>query len=386
MGVNLVQMNIRWSKTSSLIGTTLFNIIVNLWVIETYSSATYLGLVSSLSGFSALIFSFLGGYLADSKYIMKILYLTDLISAFLCGIAYLAIQHISPFFIFPMIFLLNINVSLTNPLIKSLIANKIEKNNLIKFNSSLVIIGEIIKIVIPIISTFLYSNQFLSLKGALFINGVSFIFSFILIKKINVTDINQNIKKRSYITTIKYLKNKKIISLLLITGAMSNFILSGFNLVLPLYATEILNKSSYYGVFLSIESIGGLIGSLSTTIMPIDKDIVKERIGLLFTGLFLFVFCIFNSSIILMIICFTLNFFYVRYNIAFQSYIQSDVKSEHIGKTFSISYILSSLLLSTGSLFFGLLLSYSFIWTLIIISTGLTIINLIWVINHKKLN
>lgn len=368
------------SKVSSLIGTTIFNTIVNLWILEVFNSSKTLGFILSISSVSAFICSIIGGYLADSKYLLKILQIADLFSAIICVISIFFISNVHINYIYLVVFLLNINVALTAPLIKSLIPSVIKKESIISFNSTLVMFSEIIKIAIPLGATFLFQTKFLSINGALILNTVSFFISFLFIKRVPVKEIKGAIKFVGYRETIKYLKTKKVVTLLIITGGLSNFFLAGFNLLLPIFSVQELKNSIFYGIFLSAESIGALIGALSTKIFIVDKLIVRERMGLLLSSALLYLLIFWQNYMVLILLCFLLNFFYVRYNVAFQSYMQTDVDKEYIGKTFSVSYILSNILLPCGSLLFGILLDYSFGISIGLIATGLVLINLIWVI------
>ncbi|NMO79407.1 MULTISPECIES: MFS transporter [Niallia] len=373
------------SKVSSLFGTSVFNTIVNLWILDIFNSSHTLGVILSISGISALLFSLLGGYLADSNYLKKILLWADLSSAIFCIISVFLISSFSKDIIYLVVFLLNINIALTAPLIKSLVSNVVQKELIISFNSILAMYSEILKIALPLISTFLYQFDILTLNGALIINAISFFISFLFVKGIQLNELNSKSKLIGYWDTLKYLLNRKVLSMLILTGGISNFFLAGFNLLLPVFALDKVGNSFYYGVFLSLESIGALCGALSTKYIIVDKMIIKERIGIFFSGILLSSLILFNSKFLLIFICFILNFFYVRYNVALQSFLQTDVNKEYIGKVFSVSYILSNVLLPLGSLFFGYLLEDFYKLSIGVIAGGLIFINLLWVVCYKKI-
>ena len=72
------------SKTLSFAGTTFFNAILNIWVLEVFGSSKVLGNINGYIGVAAIICNLLGGAFADSRYLVRLLLWSDLIASLVC--------------------------------------------------------------------------------------------------------------------------------------------------------------------------------------------------------------------------------------------------------------------------------------------------------------
>lgn len=374
------------SKSTSLVGTTIFNISINLWVVSVFGSSSDLGKVMAVSGISTVMFNLIGGYIGDAWNKSKIMKNTELFSFLFCIVSSFFISENSLWTVMIIVFLLNMNSAISAPVVRSMIQNIVKKEELIRYNSKLSQSKEIIKVGVPILTTFLFGKGIIDIKDVFLINAFSYLLSYAMLRQMKVQDDNRstNKKKNGYLEAIFYLKSENVVFLLMITSLISNFVLAGFNLILPVFSTEILHQKEMYGIFIGAESVGALIGVFSSNFISIDKEMLKERIGLMFSGMILSLPFFYQSGILLMIICFCINLFLSRYNIAFQSYLQTHVPKNMTSKVFSISYLFAGFAVPLGSLVFGYL---GEIWTLeifLILSLGLVSINGYWILYMSK--
>jgi hypothetical protein len=374
------------SKSFSLAGTVFFNVCINLWVINTYGSTAELGKIMAIAGVSNLLFGLLGGYIGDILKKENILRIADLFSGLICLISFFIFSNINIFAVSIIVFLLNMNSSLSSPIIRALVPQIVQKTELIIFNSKLSGLTETIKVGMPVVTTYLYGQGMIEIKYVFLINGISFFISYFLITLIRLPN-NLNTKKNtntSFIAVLKLLKDNKILLLLMITSTFSNFIFAGMNLLLPTYSISILESNRYYGYFLAAEALGSLLGIYSSKFLHIDKNMLKERIGLFFSGFLACLPFIFNSGLLVILFCFSICFFLSRYNVAIQSYLQTNVPNGLVGKTFAISYVFAGIAVPLGSLFFGFLGEFFLKEIFLIISFGIVSINGFWILYMYK--
>lgn len=373
------------SKSISTLGTSFFNAAINILIVQIFGSGELLGITLAIGSFSSILFTIVGGYIGDYYNQVKLLKWIDIFSFFLCLIAIPFLENFKVSFLLVFVFLLNMNNAFTSPVIKSLIPALVTKKDIPKFNVRLSIVGEVLKIGTPLIVSFLYSINYLNIEGTLFINAMSFLFAYLFIKNI---DVVVSTKKKvnifsSYKIVLNYISNNVIFCYLIYIGFFSNIILAGFNLILPLYSKNILNNSGFYGVLLSLESIGGLLGLLSARMIKLDDNLSKERLGLLASGFLLLLPPVTKNYLSIMVVCIVLNMFLARYNVAFQNYIQKNFSSSLIGKVFAVSYTTSSIGIPIGSLVFGFMTKYQFIPIFFILSFAMIFINALWFILVK---
>ncbi|TDL95492.1 MFS transporter [Macrococcus carouselicus] len=383
------EINLLSAKITSVIGSTIFNTIISLYILSVYGSNSILGLTLSIGGMASVVSSLVGGYFSEGKEKTESLKIVDLFSMSCCILMIPLVKYENIWFILSLIILLNINNSFSSPIFKSLIPEISTKDRLVTFNTSLSSINEFNKVLTPILSTYLYSNELIDITSVLLINALSYLCSFIFINNIKTKKTNFKRKNsffKSYKENIKYIQRDKLLSYLLYTGFFSNFFLTGFNLILPIYSKEVIEDTSMYGLFLSFESLGLLLGVLSSNFIKLDEQLVSERFMIFVSGIFLLLPAFLYSSLSMLICCFILNFSLGRYNIAFQNYIQLNVEQKYLGQVFAIIFTISSMATPLGFLIFGIIAEYTITKVFYIISFGLISINAIWIILILKKN
>ncbi|WP_239773045.1 MFS transporter [Mammaliicoccus sp. I-M36] len=394
--MNKNELNLVTSKFTSGFGVTIFNTTINLYILTVYNSGEILGKVMAIAGISSVISSLLGGYLSDYYNKKSLLKFLDISSLILCLIAIPLSYTNNLMVILVLVFLLNMNNNFSSPVFKSLIPDIVTKDKIPRFNSRLATINELNKIGTPIVATYFFSRQIIDIQEVLFINAITYLLSYIYVNKVDIIDKNlAHFRKvsffQSYKSSYSYIHKNHLLAYLVYTGFFSNIFLGGFNLILPLYATEVLGNNELYGIFLSFEAVGVLLGVFSSNLIKLDEKLISERILLLISGFLLIIPSIWVSKYSIILVCFILNFSLGRYNIALQNYIQINVEKGYLGKVFAVIFTLSALSGPLGSVVFGYITNIFLKDIFIIISIGIILINLIWILwvikeryNEKK--
>ena len=147
-----------------------------------------------------------------------------------------------------------------------------------------------------------------------------------------------------------------------------------------------MHNASVYGVAISCQAVGGIIGALSIKKIKLDTSLRVERLGLVISCGLIMVLLFAVSAPALILAMFFLAAIITRYNIALQSLIQTNVEQKYIGKTFSTTYLIANLALPIASFLFGHLLDFSWKWLLIVVALGLSSMNLLWIIMKKRIS
>lgn len=376
------------SKTISTAGTLFFNAVIDLWVVQIFGSAKILGNTMAFTTLAAALCSFIGGYLADSSCRLRVLIMINAVSSLVCGIAFLEQKQLigKPLTVYLLVFLLNIGSYLSSPLFKTITSISVEKTLIVAFNRSITFASQLCTVLIPPAATWLFAKKIIGLEGALLLNGLSFVLCALLMVGLRKADgVKTAGNSNGYLGTIKLINNSGPLLFMALSGFILNFFLSGINVWLPYFTTKILHNASVYGVAISCQAVGGIIGALSIKKIKLDTSLRVERLGLVIScGLLMaMLFAISAPSLILAM--FFLAAIITRYNIALQSLIQTHVEQKYIGKTFSTTYLIANLALPIASFLFGHLLNFSWQWLLVVVALGLSSMNLLWIIMKKRI-
>lgn len=257
--------------------------------------------------------------------------------------------------------------SLSSPSYKSIIKELVYTNHIQNMNSVLETASRIIQVAGPIIALFIYNK--VGMRGALLIDGVSFIISAFIISLL--IPIVENKKEKKSIVTIhsvfknikegiEYLYSKKTIFYLILFSSICNFLLAGYNLIIP-FTNLMFSKfgQNIYGMILTVEALGGIIGALCSTHINKKLNEYFMSVFILLNGILLISLpLIYNhiSKIEIILFIFGLfSFFLSNFNIQFFSLVQIEVESEYLGRVFSIIFTIAVLFMPLGSFAFSFL-------------------------------
>lgn len=326
----------------------------------------YLGVYQISENIISIVFNPVAGAVADNTSRKKILLLTESISALICIlISLIANEQILVYGIILANIVLALTYAFFSTAFKAMIPNVIATDKILSFNSTVETIAQTLSVASPLFTYYVYAIW--GIRVALFINGLSFIASFIVLLSISeettssvsakidnsqrqtireaISDLISGIKQGfNYI-----LKNKDLLELLVLS-ALVNYFLAFYNFLLP-FVNAIFLDQKLYSQLLIFGAIGSIVGAfvskyINNTRFNLLLVLSLSGIGIIAIGIPhilevpLFVACIGNA-------CF-MNFLTI-YNIHFISRIQNNVADEYLGRVFSTVFTIAILFMPLGT-------------------------------------
>lgn len=372
------QNRLTLSKTLSFAGTTFFNAILNIWVLEVFGSSKVLGNINGYIGVAAVICNLLGGAFADSRHLVRLLLWSDLSASLVCFFIVGTGLVDELFWLYLLVFSLNASTYLASPLFKTLVRYVLAKAEIPKYNADLSFLIQLATIVVPPLATTLYTLKWITMNGAVLLNGISYLISFSALFSLRKIKLENTRIDFNYYAALRVLKANRTILFLVFTGGALNAFLAGFNLYSPIFATTIMKDPAIYGYLMSLEAVGGILGIVSLRWLEISQKIRLERyLFALAAGALILVYA-FTSIFWLALFTLILTFCLARYNVAIQSIIQQEISPKVLGKVFSLFFLVVNIGLSAGSFVFGALFALDHSKPLLLVAGGLLLIDLLW--------
>ena len=354
------------------------------------TSLSLVAIYQSLESVIGVLFSLLGGAIADSFKRKKIIITTNII----CGFACIIISFISQeqWLVYSIILtniILAFMSAFSGPSYKAFTKEIVKKDSISQLNSFLETTSTVIKVTVPMIAIFLY--KLLGIHGVLLLDGLSFLIAASLI--FFITPVNEEVETKENMTIrgifddlkigFTYVYSHKQILIIITLSALVNFFLAAYNLLLP-YSNQMFGSisSGLYGTFLTAEAIGGFIGAILSGF--INKSLSSKRLMLFlaYSGLMLMLvvplYYMFRNVIILAFSPALFSLFLSIFNIQFFSIVQRDVDNEFLGRVFGIIFTVAILFMPLGTVFFSVVLNSNNTFNLFIIGVSITILSLIF--------
>ena len=183
------------------IGNMMYDYANTIWLASLGSlGQSVLGIYKTTELMVSILFNPIGGVISDRYSRKRVLVITDLICAFLC----LLVSFITEktFLITGIIcanIILSITFSFSRPANKSFITEVVPENDILKYNSHLELVLQIITVTSPIISFFIM--KFADIRMALMINSLTFFIAALIVYFIPQKDFSYS--KSSGQITIK---------------------------------------------------------------------------------------------------------------------------------------------------------------------------------------
>ena len=360
------------------------------------TSLSLVAIYQSLESVIGVLFSLLGGAIADSFKRKKIIITTNII----CGFACIIISFISQeqWLVYSIILtniILAFMSAFSGPSYKAFTKEIVKKDSISQLNSFLETTSTVIKVTVPMIAIFLY--KLLGIHGVLLLDGLSFLIAASLI--FFITPVNEEVETKENMTIrgifddlkigFTYVYSHKQILIIITLSALVNFFLAAYNLLLP-YSNQMFGSisSGLYGTFLTAEAIGGFIGAILSGF--INKSLSSKRLMLFlaYSGLMLMLvvplYYMFRNVIILAFSPALFSLFLSIFNIQFFSIVQRDVDNEFLGRVFGIIFTVAILFMPLGTVFFSVVLNPNNTFNLFIIGVSITILSLIFSMLLKR--
>ena len=373
------------SNAISKFGDVLFDYVNTVFLSSIPNGGLWLSFYQSSEVFISVFFNFWGGAVSDSGNRKRIIFHCDLISGFICLI--LAIFIPNSFFIYAIILIniaLAIITSFRSPAYKAVFREIVFKEHINTVNSILEIVKEIVQIAGP--SLALLIANFFGNRIALVLDAVSFFVSGLLIKKLTILTTQPNKKhKKNTLFQIRegfqYILTNSQIMMIIIFSSIVNFIIAGYNLVLP-FSTYAFSGTTLkaYAVFLTAESVGGLIGASVSTFLKGEPTTNRLILFITLCGASLIfvqqLFQLSHSIILVATLIVLFNLFLSIFNIQFMTFIQIKTDINYIGRVFGIIFSVAILFMPFGTFFFQRIFDLKNPYNYLILGLSLVVISL----------
>lgn len=362
------------------------------------TSLSLVAIYQSLESVIGVLFSLLGGAIADSFKRKKIIITTDIISGFACIIiSFISQEQWLVYSIILTNIILAFMSAFSGPSYKAFTKEIVKKDSISQLNSFLETTSTVIKVTVPMIAIFLY--KLLGIHGVLLLDGISFLIAALLI--FFIVPINEEVITKDKMTIrgifndlktgIKYVYSNKSIFIIIVLSALVNFFLSAYNLLLP-YSNQMFGEisSGLYGTFLTAEAIGGFVGAVLSSF--VNKSLSSKRLMLFLacSGMMLMLtaplYFVFHNVIILSFSPTLFSLFLSIFNIQFFSIIQRDVDNVFLGRVFGIIFTIAILFMPIGTGFFSVVLNTNNTFNLFIIGSSITTLSLVFGTLFKRYN
>ncbi|MEE0950044.1 MAG: MFS transporter, partial [Streptococcus equinus] len=169
------------SSTISRIGDTLFDYVNNSFLASVnMKSMVLVGIYQALENIIGAVFNLFGGVIADRFRRKKIIILTDFLSGVIC--IFLSFVTSQTWLMYAIILanaLLALLSAFATPAYNAFTKEIVEKDEITLVNSYLQTSTTLVKIIVPVLSVGIY--KWIGIHGALLLDGVSFLFSAIII-------------------------------------------------------------------------------------------------------------------------------------------------------------------------------------------------------------
>ncbi|AEV95845.1 MFS transporter [Pediococcus claussenii] len=352
------------------ISSTMLSFILGLYILNHYSSGIIFSVSQILGPFIGFLLWPLIGTIIDRFNHKKIILLSQLISIF--GIIIFAQQigkQNNLVSLFSLIILIQTSLYFINISYASSVSSMVEKRYIGRLNSLENIAKSLSNILGPILGGVLFSK--VSITYFLWIECFSEIISLLITMSINFNifsnkSINSSRPDTSIFSGFRYLKSNRTIRLLIFENTLSNVFTPVISIGIPIVAIQLLNiNSSSFGSIEGISGLGLILGGILSFLSKKKISIRHIQFPLLFQSLtFLIPTTLFFSNshwINFLILSMTYSLFAASinyFNIQFNTYQQTHVKTHLQGRVFTISLVLSQLFSPIGKIIFGILFTH----------------------------
>ncbi len=343
-------------------GSAIFFIAI-VWAAATkVGGAGPVSLVLMATAIPSAILSPFAGVLADRKSKKYIVISTDLMSglALLLMIVFLNSEFAQLWVLLCVVFAIQIFSTFFNPALQSLVPLIVKDEELSNANAFLSMTGSISQLIGMAIGGILIAA--FGLYGALFIDGISFVFSGISEIFLDVKESKRNSKKGIEAIFLEIKEGFNVVFKradlggLIVTEAIIDFFGTPIFIFLPLIITKLNGGSAQYGLMQSLMGIGMIISSvlLSFAHEP-KKKFFLMAISIFISGVCISLIGIKQSYLVISLALLTMGFFLGISNVLQNLILQRNSPQDIRGRVFSFKNALNSGLRPVSYGFAGLI-------------------------------
>ncbi|MXP76763.1 MFS transporter [Lachnospiraceae bacterium WCA-9-b2] len=283
-------------QLTSLFGNFILKLALSMYVLEVTGSAAIFAGILSAATIPTILFSPLGGILADRADRRNIMVALDALTgvSVLCAALFLsesnAIAVIST-----LLLILSIFGAFETPTVQACIPTMLQGDNIMKGNAVVNQVASLSYLIAPMLGGVLYAM--LGLKPVMYASVVCFFITALFECFIKLSyQHTQNkggvlqIVKQDFLSSMQYIsKEQASISKMLLLTAFSRFFVMGITIVgLPFLVRTVLGfNAKYYGAAESALAVATILGSIAAGVWAEKLKIYKLSVLLAFLGIFI---------------------------------------------------------------------------------------------------
>lgn len=327
----------------SNIGSWLQNIAMSWLALSLKNASFSFGIISFLNSIPSLIFSILGGYLADSFNNRKILLISQGLSLFIAFYIGISVYNGSITYgrLAVLAFIMGIGSALSYPIYYNILISFVKPDkissvialNSLQFNLSRFIGPSLFGVFVYIVG----------IGGCFVVNGLSYLpFLFVIIFMVSFVK-KQSDTDKNFISVIKsgfsyIVSESKLLSVIKIVFVYS-FLVLPFLGLLPYYIkNSISDNPQVVAIVMGLLGLGSILGSLYMTLEAKDtlEIISRFKRSAYFFSLSLIVFSLFSNIYVFCFISIIFGFFMVLFYASANSFVHLSTKEEFRGRSASV--------------------------------------------------
>ena len=356
-----------WSgQLFSLLGSMVVFFAITWWIADVYDSEILLAISTFVSILMMTLFMPIAGVIADKVNRKTLILVADSSQAFTTFLLIIMFQfglgNIGVVLVF--IGIRSIFQAFHVPVVNSIIPTMVPKDKLTKINGINFLFTGVVQLLAPFVGALLL--VFLSMYLILWVDIITFFIALVPLLAISIPSVKQlnhsedDAKKISFLKEFKLgIKTIKMVPGLIIMAVLSmflNFILTPATTLMPLF---IINHGGGAGhlAFVEMTFTGGMIAGAIFTMI---KKKWNKQIRIIFVsilvalgGYIIFALAPSGSFIIMGIGGIILGFNLPIINTLYQTFIQTTVPADKLGRVSSIDSAFSSAISPIGSLISG---------------------------------
>lgn len=356
----------------SLFGNGIIRFALPLYLLNQTGSATLFGIVTALSFIPMILFTPIGGIIADRVNKRNVMVILDFFTAALMLVFFLLLGKVD------LVILLIVTLMLLygiqgayQPTVQASMPLLHSKENLLVANAVINQVNALAGLLAPIIGGVLFG--FWGLNPIVLIGGICFLFSavmeiFITIPHTKITEKQSIFKivQQDFSESFTFMRKDKpvILKSIWIICAFNLFLSAMLMVSIPVLITQTLGMSNQlYGYSQGVLAAGGLFGGILVGMFAKKLNIKKIYLLLLIAAVLLLPIGIslwiglppFVSYLVISIICFLLMSVATMVTIQMLTFIQGETPAQLTGKVLSCVMALSMCSQPLGQAIYGFL-------------------------------
>lgn len=364
----------------SLFANATIRFALPLYLLNQTGSSAIFGTVTAIAFLPSILFSLIGGIMADRINKRNIMVILDFVTAAVLFLFMLFYKHMSLVLVITLTMMVLYGIAGTyQPSVQASVPVLVAQKHILKANAIINAIGSLANLLGPVIGGVLYSAY--GLESVLWVCMFCFLFSAIMEILIHIPyekqKSNDPIVKMVWndmkISFHYIWKENPIIGKLLNSACFINLFLSSMiTVALPYLITEVLNfepntANEYYGYAQGILGIGGLMGGVLAGVLA-SRLHIKKSGALLVYGLlallpmgFALLWSLADFQIYFVIVCscFVSMMLFSLFSIQMLAFMQEKTPQTLIGKVMSVVMMVSMCAQPLGNAFYGFCFAYT---------------------------